>query len=136
MTNYRGITVLPPIGKVFEKVMAEQLRLYFQLNDLFFEGQHGFRAAHSCETALHEILSTCHKNIDRNLVNLLLFIDFKKAFDLISPDLLLVKLLNYGLTNDAIEIISNYFTTAGNLLKSGSSSPVSATSHLGSRKGR
>ena len=53
MNNYRGISVLPPIGKLFEKIMTEQMRLYFTINDLFFSGQHGFREAHSCETALH-----------------------------------------------------------------------------------
>ena len=119
MNNYRGITVLPPISKVFEKVMAEQLRLYFCINNLFFDGQHGFREAHSCESALHEIISACLNNMDKDLINLLLFIDFKKAFDLISPDLLMIKLLNYGFTNEALSLISNYFSNRRQSVKIG-----------------
>lgn len=109
MNNYRGISVLPPICKVFEKILAEQIRIYFSTNKLFFSGQHGFREFHSCESALHEIVSTCLKNIDKNQINLLLFIDFKKAFDLVSPELLLVKLMNYGFSNDAVHLMNDYF---------------------------
>ena len=99
--------------------MTEQLRLYFNLNNLFFDGQHGFRVAHSCETDLHEIISNCYRNIDKGLVNLLLFIDFKKAFDLINPELLLVKLLNYGFSNNAISLISSYFNNRRQSVKIG-----------------
>lgn len=109
MNNYRGISVLPPICKVFEKILAEQIRIFFSINHLFYIKQHGFRQAHSCETALHEVISSCCENIDKKMVNLLLFIDFKKAFDLVSPDLLLIKLLNYGFSNSAVKFMTNYF---------------------------
>lgn len=42
MNNYRGISVLPPTAKVFEKIMIEQLRIYFRINNLFCDGQNGF----------------------------------------------------------------------------------------------
>ncbi len=57
MNNYRGISVLTPIGKMFEKIVATQITTHFNINNLFFDGQHGFRTDHSCETALHELLS-------------------------------------------------------------------------------
>jgi hypothetical protein len=109
LNNYRGISVLPPLCKVFEKILADQLRIYFSINKLFYAGQHSFRQFHSCESALHEVISESLSNMDRKLVNLLLFIDFKKAFDLINPDLLLIKLLNNGLTNEAVSLLRNYF---------------------------
>ena len=55
--NYPGISVLPPIAKIFEKILAMQITIYFNMKGLAFEGQHGFRKNHSCETALHEIIS-------------------------------------------------------------------------------
>ena len=67
-------------------------------------------------THLHEIISNCYRNIDKGLVNLLLFIDFKKAFDLINPELLIVKLLNYGFSNNAISLISSYFNNQLNII--------------------
>ena len=56
LNNYRGISVLPPLGKLFEKVLATKIINYFNINNLFFNGQHGFREHHSCETALHELI--------------------------------------------------------------------------------
>ena len=80
---------LEKIAKIFEKLLASRIRDYFNKNNLLFAGQHGFRSAHSCETAIHEIISSCLKNLDNKLINLLLFIDFKKAFDMIDQVLLL-----------------------------------------------
>jgi hypothetical protein len=63
LNNYRGISVLPPLCKVFEKILADQLRIYFLVNKLFFAGQHGFRQSHSCESALREVISECLSNM-------------------------------------------------------------------------
>ena len=57
INNYRGISVLPPLAKIFEKILATQIIIYLNINKILFCGQHGFRADHSCETALHELLS-------------------------------------------------------------------------------
>jgi hypothetical protein len=81
--NYRGISVLPPIAKLFEKVLANQIVCYFNKNKLLFKGQHGFREDHSCETALHEIISDMNYIRSIRSIGLYLFIDFWKAFDLI-----------------------------------------------------
>ncbi len=76
---------------------------------MFFSGQHGFRSQHSCESALHEIISACFENRDNKLITLLCFIDFKKAFDMVDPNLLLIKLLNYGFSNSAAKLLTDYF---------------------------
>jgi hypothetical protein len=89
LNNYRGISVLAPIAKLFEKYIAAQIFSYFELNKLFFIGQHGFRKNFSCETAMHEIISEINSNLDKRLVTMLLLIDFKKAFDVVDIDLLL-----------------------------------------------
>ena len=65
----------------------------------FFDQQHGFRSNHSCETDLHSILDKWKVSISQIKVNLALFIDFKKAFDLINPRLLFLKLFHYGFDN-------------------------------------
>ena len=90
--------------------MAHQILIYFNINSLFHHGQHGFRAGHSRETALHEIISDVLANLDKNLINFLLFIDFKKAFDFVNSDLLMHKLFHYGFSTEAINLLRNYFT--------------------------
>ncbi len=49
------------------------------------------------------------QNVLQTLIKKLLFIDFKKAFDFVNPDLLLLKLFYYGFSNNALELIKNYF---------------------------
>ena len=71
--NYRGISTLPPVGKIFEKLLATQITIYFNINKLFFNGQHGFRNNHSCETALHELISYLNEARNKKLIAALLF---------------------------------------------------------------
>ena len=135
VNNYRGISVLPPLSKVFEKILAIRIKKYFESCNLLFAGQHGFRAGHSCETALHELVSTCLNNLDKKKINLLLFIDFKKAFDMVDPKLLLYKLLNYGFSNDAIKLMENYFFDRQQFTKFDNSSSSTAKISLGVPQG-
>lgn len=117
MNNYRGVSILPPIAKIFEKILANQIKSYFSKNKLLTTNQHGFREAHSCETAIHEITNECLKNLDNKLINALLFVDFKKAFDLVNQDILIYKLLNYGFSNSAVKLIKSYFTNRTQAVK-------------------
>lgn len=87
------------------------------INELFYNGQHGFRSSHSCETALHELLSDVNKNRDKRLITMLLFIDFRKAFDLVDSKTLLKKLFHYGLDNNALKLIANYFSNRSQAVK-------------------
>ena len=96
--------------KIFEKLLAAQITIYLKLNNILFTGQHGFRNGHSCETALHELISDLNLNRDKRLISLLLFIDFRKAFDLVDSRKLLRKLFHYGFDNSALNLIANYFT--------------------------
>ena len=89
--NYRSVSILPPIAKIFERLLAEQMRLYFEINNLFFHGQHGFRTNRSCESALYELISNFLDNKDKKLVNCLFLLILKK-FDMIDRRLLLQKL--------------------------------------------
>ena len=86
-----------------------QITIYANLNGLFFSGQHGFRNGHSCETALHELISYLNER-NKRLISLLLFVDDRKAFDLVDTRLLLRKLFHYGFDNSALNLIANFFT--------------------------
>ena len=50
--NYRGISVLSPFAKIFERILAADISSHFIDNNLFSEAQHGFRSKRSCDTAL------------------------------------------------------------------------------------
>ena len=108
--NYRGISVLSLIAKIFETIISSQMVDYFDKNNLFSSSQHGFRSNHSCETAILSIVDHWKSNIDKKLINLAIFIDFKKAFDLVQPKLLFTKLFHYGFGNNSLMLMNNYFT--------------------------
>ena len=108
--SYRGISVLPPIAKVFEKLLAFQVTNYFESNNLFYKNQHGFRKNFSCETALQTMLNDWKQCVDSSNIVLSVFIDFRKAFDYVHPNLLLLKLFHYGFDNSSMKLIQNYFS--------------------------
>ena len=82
---------MQPIAK---KVLGAQVVYYSEVNNLFSSDQHVFRSNHSYETALQSILDSWKVSIANNQIVLSLFIDFKKAFDLINPNLLFLKLFH------------------------------------------
>jgi hypothetical protein len=107
--NYRCISVLSPIAKVFERLLSNDITTFFSRNKLFCINQHGFRANFSCETAIQTILDNWKSLLDENKFILAIFIDFKKAFDLIDPFLLFLKLFHYGFDFSSLCLIRNYF---------------------------
>ena len=51
LDNYRPISLLPSISKVFERIVYNQLYSYLTTNGILFKSQCGFRKSHSTETA-------------------------------------------------------------------------------------
>ena len=98
-------------------------------------GQHGFRAGHSCETALHEVINDMNEIKHLGLIGLFLFIDFRKAFDLVDSDLLLNKLFHYGFANNSLELIRNYFNDRQQLVKFGETRSSFSNMKLGVPQG-
>ena len=93
------------------------------------------RAGHSCETALHELLSDLNNIKDKRLIALLLFIDFRKAFDLVDATKLLLKLFHYGFDNNSLDLIANYFTQRSQTVKFNNSNSSFESINLGVPQG-
>lgn len=90
--NYRPISLTSVCCKTLEHIIYTNLMSHLNSNKFFFPKQYGFRAGFSCNTQLiqftHDIASSVNsgKQID------CIFLDFRRAFDMISHILLLQKL--------------------------------------------
>ena len=79
--NYRPISVIPTIAKIFEKYVKTQIISCFQSNNLLSPCQSAYVKNNSTQTALHTLVDTCYKNIDNGDINLITMIDLSKGFD-------------------------------------------------------
>ena len=104
------ISVIPTVAKIFQKYIYDQLYQYLNENGLLNGGQSGFRLLHSTLTALLETNDSWCVNIDRGLLNGVIFIDLKKAFDTIDHEIILKKLTKYGVDQDALKWFKSYLT--------------------------
>ena len=105
LTNYRPISLLPSLSKIFEKVIYQQLYAYFENSNLFFKGQYGFRKGHSTEMASLELVDRILSFMDNGDTPIDIFLDLSKAFDTLNHDILLHK---FGLIKNYLENSTQY----------------------------
>ena len=87
--NYRPISVISTVVKLFEGIVYHQLRSFIAANNILIDQQSGFRPKHSTETALISSTNEWLLNMDKGFVNGVLFLDLKKAFNTVNHDILL-----------------------------------------------
>ena len=113
LNNYRPISLLPTISKIFERVMFTQLYSYLNANNLLSEQQYGFRSQHSTELAcvkLVDYITTEMDNIKKIKTPTAIFLDLSKAFDTLNFNILLNKLQYYGIDGISLSLIRSYLT--------------------------
>ena len=81
LDNYRPISMLSAVARVFEHLIYEQLSIYFQDNNLSTKYQSGFRKFHSTVTSMLKTTNNWLLNMDKGLYTAVVYFDLKKAFD-------------------------------------------------------
>ena len=106
--NYRPISIISNVAQVFEKVIYSQLITFLNENKVIPENQSGFRPNHSTETTLLHSIINYLDNMDKGLINGVVFIDLKKAFDTVDHALLLAKLERCGVRETPLKWFKSY----------------------------
>ena len=115
--NYRPISVLSLINKVFEKVLHARLYSYLNKYNILYEYQFGFREGHSTNQALTEITDNIRFAMDRQLLTCGIFIDLTKAFDTVNHSILLDKMHHYGIRGNAYKLFRSYLSNRKQFVK-------------------
>ena len=87
--EFRPINTLPSAEKMLELAVYYQLIDHFNKNNLFFINQSGFRANHSCESALQLTLTKWKQSMDKGNFTVAVFLDLKRAFETIDRSILI-----------------------------------------------
>ena len=114
---YRPISLLPALGKLFEKVISKRVIAFFEKYELFSPYQFGFRSKFSTEYAVHDIYEKLINNLDQGLSSCAIFLDLAKAFDSVSHNILLQKLKLYGIRGNVYKLFESYLSSRTQFVK-------------------
>ena len=103
--NYRGITLLSVMGKLFTRILNNRLNIWAEKYHVYNEAQAGFRKNMGTIDNIFIVHGMISHMLNDNKKLYVAFIDFTKAFDFIVRDILWYKLLKTGIRGKILEVI-------------------------------
>ena len=113
--NYRPVSVLPSISKIFENAIEVQLVQYF--DNIFNPFLAAFRSGFGCQSTLLRVIEDWKTALDKNEYLAAILMDLSKAFDCLPHDLLLLKLKAYGLSKPSLDVLHSYLSNRKQCVK-------------------
>ena len=101
-SDFRPIALLSFLSKTLEKLVHDQIVVFVTRVGILDPLQAGFRKHHSTTTGLIKFTDDIRTGFDKNLITIALLFDFSKAFDTISPTILLRKLRGMGFSHTVL----------------------------------
>eukprot|EP00116_Pleurobrachia_bachei_P000488 sb/3460750/ len=110
LSNYRPISLLPILSKIFEKCLHKRVIEFLDVNSVISKSQFGFLKGRSTTQALHEGVGSAVESLDNNRFSLGLFLDLSKAFDTLHHDILVAKLEHYGIRGTVLKLFKSFLS--------------------------
>lgn len=108
--NYRPISLLSNVNKIFERIIFDKLMQFFEANNILLKQQYGFRQGKSTLNAIYQALTSIIRSLNQNNVTAALCLDLSKAFDRVNHEKLLAKMEKYGIRGVALKLIESYLS--------------------------
>ena len=108
VSNYRPISLLSNIDKIFEKLMYSRLIEFLKEKQILYYEQFGFQKDFSTNHAILNLLEIIQKALDDGQIACGIFADLEKVFDTVSHDILLEKLDHYGIRGISNDWFKSY----------------------------
>ena len=107
-SNYRPVSLLPSVSKIFERLMYNRISSFIHKHNILTSFQYGFRKGYSTDMAAVNLVDKVTSALDNKLSAIGIFIDLSKAFDTIDHNILLNKLFAYGFRGVTHSWIKSY----------------------------
>ena len=108
--NYRRISLLPIVGKIFERLLYDRMFEFFIAHNLISKNQSDFRPGDSCINQLLSIIHEIYQSFDDNLEVRAVFVDISKAFEKVWHKGLIFKLKQNGISDKILNIITDFLS--------------------------
>ena len=129
--NYRPISIVSNISKIFESLIYKRLSKYFASQGLLSEHQFGFRKERNTEMAIFTLVDRVIPAIELKHYAICVFLDFSACFDTLCRDTLITKLYRYGVRGPPLDLIKSYFKNRIQSVNFGEATSSSALQSLG-----
>lgn len=110
ITNYRPISLIPIISKIFEKYIYKVLYSYVEQKHILNNEQNGFRENRTINMAIYNFLHSVMINMDKRTPVCSIFCDMTQAFDYVNHKILLQKLDAYGIRGNILDLVQSYLS--------------------------
>ena len=117
--NYRPITILSTINKIFEKYLCNQIHKYYKCNNVITDKQYGFQPRKSTIQLLSKFTNSVNKHLNDRKHVFVAFIDYSKAFDTLRHDTLIERLEDCGIRGSLLQWCQDYLANRSYLVKVG-----------------
>ena len=107
-SNYRPVSLLPICGKIFEKILFDNLYPYIFNNNSIHDKQSGYRRGDSTVKQLLSITHEIYKAFDKGHEIRAVFLDISKAFDKVWTQGLIFKLKKIGIEGEMLDILCSF----------------------------
>jgi exonuclease III len=135
LNNYRPISLLPILNKIFEKLLYERLTNFITKHNIISENQFGFRKSRDTQQATLKLINFILPTLGTDDISACVFLDFSKAFDTVNHEILLIKLEKYGIRGQALDLITSYLNSRYHYVEINSNKSTHLQSNIGVPQG-